>query len=31
MSWKDKNVDISPYVRINLILTPSLKVKARIK
>lgn len=30
-AWKESGIDIAPYIRINMVLTPSFKVKKRIK
>ncbi len=30
-AWKQTGIDISPYVRLNMVLTPSFKVKRKIK
>jgi len=30
-AWKEKNINIAPYIRLNMTLTPSRKVKKRIK
>ena len=31
LAWKEAGIDISPYIRINMVLTPSWKVKKKIK
>jgi len=30
-AWKEQNIDVAPYIRVNMILTPSFKVKKKIK